>query len=188
MKMKTRYSPTTGTFYPFGIDYKDLPPDIIEVSQEDYDAAMSRPPAYTFAFDANGSLTISPAPSPSLYQVKVKLITTVDDAVAGVYSGWTRFESEYREREAAAREFIAAGYAGDASVWVMAFANGAGKTAQEAADIIVMQADQLRGALAQLGALRMRKYEVTNAVDEATARAIHDEIMGDVAAISAALK
>lgn len=63
--MKTRYSPTTGTFYPLDIDYGDkLPADVIEVAQEDFDAAMSRPAGHSFSF-VKGSLVITaPAPIP----------------------------------------------------------------------------------------------------------------------------
>jgi hypothetical protein len=60
--MKTRYSPVTGSFYPFDIDYgEDLPPDVIEVSQEDYHQAMSRPDGYLFKF-ADSQLVIEPPP------------------------------------------------------------------------------------------------------------------------------
>ncbi|WP_431477843.1 hypothetical protein [Massilia eburnea] len=61
--MKIRFSPSTGAFYPLDIDYGDkLPIDVIEVLQEDYDAAMARPVGHSFAF-VNGKLVIT-APSP----------------------------------------------------------------------------------------------------------------------------
>ena len=38
----TRYSPSTGCFYPLDIDYTELPADIIAVPMEDFDAAMKK--------------------------------------------------------------------------------------------------------------------------------------------------
>lgn len=67
--MKTRYSNSTGTFYPFEIDYPALPPDLQEISQADYDAAMARPSGSSFSFDAAGKLTITPAAPPSAAQL-----------------------------------------------------------------------------------------------------------------------
>lgn len=61
--MTTRYSKTTGTFYPSDIDYgANLPPDVITVSDADFAAVMSRPLGATFSFDATKKLTITPAP------------------------------------------------------------------------------------------------------------------------------
>ncbi|WP_154667891.1 hypothetical protein [Pseudoduganella violaceinigra] len=62
MDIKTRYSKTTGAFYPFDIDYgNDLPDDLVEVPIADYQAAMARPMGYSFAF-LNGQLIIEPLP------------------------------------------------------------------------------------------------------------------------------
>lgn len=57
--MKTRYSPTTGTFYPYSEAYPDLPADLQDVDMSDFQAAMARPPGHTFYFD-NGALVIAP--------------------------------------------------------------------------------------------------------------------------------
>ncbi|WP_154667892.1 hypothetical protein [Pseudoduganella violaceinigra] len=60
--MKTRYSMTTGGFYPLEFDYgDDLPLDVMEVPLSDYEAAMARPIASSFAF-VNGQLVITPPP------------------------------------------------------------------------------------------------------------------------------
>jgi len=72
--MNTRYSKSTGTFYPLDLDYgSNLPADVIEVSLEDFGAAMARPTGHTFDF-VDGHLVIT-APHPlTLDQVKaVKL-------------------------------------------------------------------------------------------------------------------
>ena len=89
-----------------------------------------------------------------------ELAKSIDSAVAALYAQYTRFEVEYLEREKQAQAYKDAGYTGEMPQQVAAFATPANKTGKQAADIILMQAAQLRGALAQLGVLRMRKYEV----------------------------
>ena len=115
------------------------------------------------------------------------VVASVDAAVAAIYAKYTRFEVEYLEREKQALAYKAAGYTGEMPQQVAAFATPANKTGKQAADIILMHAAQLRDALAQLGVLRMRKYEVLAAPDAATAQAIADGILGAVAQIVAAL-
>lgn len=63
--MDTRFSPSTGCFYPRDISYPELPDDLIDVSQKDFDAAMDRPAGHTFAF-VGGALVISP-PAPVVF-------------------------------------------------------------------------------------------------------------------------
>lgn len=59
MELKTRYSKTTGSFYPTDIDYGDkIPSDAIEVSISDFHAAMDRKPGQKFDF-VDGKLVIS---------------------------------------------------------------------------------------------------------------------------------
>ena len=130
--------------------------------------------------------TPEPLP-PSLAVVKAELIAAVDDMISAIYSRFTRFETEYVQREAAARAFVAGGYQGDAGMWVTAFANNAGMSAAQAADLIIGQADALRAALAQLGAQRMRKYGIAAAATAEVAQAVHDDITGQAAAIAASL-
>ena len=84
----------------------------------------------------------------------------IDDAAAQVYGRFTRFDQEYVVREEQALAYRAAGYAGEVPRQVAAFAAPAGLPAQQAADTILSQAAMLRGAIEQLGELRMRKYEV----------------------------
>jgi len=59
MIMKIKYSPSTGNFYPSSVAYRNLPNDLVEISQEDYDAAMSRPLGFTVSF-ANGKIVVHP--------------------------------------------------------------------------------------------------------------------------------
>lgn len=115
------------------------------------------------------------------------LCARIDAAVAAIYAAFTRFEAEYNLREAQARAYQAAGYAGEVPVQVAAFAGPAGKSAQEAAEIIIREADKLHEALSRLGALRMRKYEVKGASGIEAARAAAEEVLTAIAAIGAAL-
>ena len=46
---------------------------------------------------------------------QAKLIANIDEHAARIYSTWTRFESEYRERQAAAEAFKKANYQGECS-------------------------------------------------------------------------
>lgn len=58
---KTRFSKSTGCFYPFDYNYGALPDDIIEVPQEDYEAASTRNPGDTLDV-VDGRVVVVPAP------------------------------------------------------------------------------------------------------------------------------
>lgn len=111
----------------------------------------------------------------------------IDDAVAAVFSRFTRFEREYTARESEARTFKAANYTGDVPPRVQEFAIPARLTAQQATDRIILQADALKTAEPQLFTLRMRKYEVLRAPNDADARLKLSELLGAIQAINAAL-
>lgn len=132
------------------------------------------------------SWTAEPVPF-SLSETKAVLTAAIDNAVAAIYNRFTRFEPEYTLREAQAQAFKDAGYTGPVPEQVAAFATPAGMDAQAATDLILSEAANLRAALAALGAKRMRKYEIINAADAATAQAKHDEILAEIEAIGNAL-
>ena len=119
---------------------------------------------------------------------KRELAEQVDARIASIYGRWTRFGQEYEAREAAARAYATAGYKGECSVWVTAFAEPAGLTLRTAADLIIVQADNLRIALEALGALRMRKYEIARAPDGLAAEAAHAAIMAQASTIEGGLQ
>ena len=116
-----------------------------------------------------------------------ELAKSIDSAVAAVYAQYTRFEVEYLEREKQALAYKAAGYAGEIPQQVAAFATPANKTGKQAADIIIAQATELRDALAQLGVLRMRKYEVLQTATVEQAQIAADSIIAAVQQIGGAL-
>ncbi|OAM25893.1 hypothetical protein A7P95_10850 [Eikenella longinqua] len=108
----------------------------------------------------------------------------INNLVDEAYRHVTRFQPEYLLREQQARDYKAGGCKGDTPVQVAAFAKPAGKTACEATDIIIAQADNLRAAMGKLGALRMRKFElkVLKTAAEVDKRAA--EILAEIKPIS----
>jgi hypothetical protein len=145
------------------------------------DPANSDYAAYLDWVAAGGVPT--PVPVPGLADIKQTLSDDIDAQVATAYSSWTRFQAEYQAREAAASAFKAAGYTGDPGIYVTGFATVSGNTNQQAADLILSQAAALNGALAAIGAQRMRKYEILAAADAAAAQSVHDNIIAQIAAI-----
>jgi hypothetical protein len=135
---------------------------------------------------AAGNVATGPA-AETLDELKARLSDSIDNMVASQYSTWQRFQAEYEAREEAASAFKSAGYVGDPGIYVTGFATAAGVTNQQAADIILGQADMLNGALASIGAQRMRKYEIQGAADAASAQAVHDDIVAQVNTIIAGI-
>jgi hypothetical protein len=138
--------------------------------------------------EGNTPTPYTPPPRPV-----AELVDAIDTHVADIYSNWSRFQQEYLLRQQAAQAFKDAGYAGDPGPWVSAYAVAASTatntiTNQQAADTILAQAANLNAALQQLGALRMRKYEVMNAADAVTAQAVYDDIVSKINTIAAALQ
>ncbi len=67
--MKTRFSKSTGCFYPFSENYSALPNDLIEVPQEDFDSAMARNPGDTLDV-INDRVVVIPKPEPTAAEIK----------------------------------------------------------------------------------------------------------------------
>lgn len=136
---------------------------------------------------AGGNKPLSPYSGPLSETVKA-LSDKLDARVATIYSTWSRFQQEYLLREQAATAYKAGDYTGPCSVWITAFAAAAGITNPAATDKILEQAVLLNGALEQLGALRMRKYELLGAADGAEAQATFEDILGKINGIAAAIQ
>lgn len=126
----------------------------------------------------------SPPAAPALD--RTKLVAEIDDAVAAIYTRVGRFSEEYKLREAHALAFQASGHTGAVPRQIAAYATPAGLTPEQATTVVLAQAAQLRGALDTLGELRMRKISLTSGTD-ASAAAIHAEVMAAIRAIGAAL-
>lgn len=95
-----------------------------------------------------------------LAETQTRLITNIDEHAATIYSTWTRFESEYRERQTAAEAYKAANYQGDCSRYITDFAKRAGLNNKAATDLILVQAAGLEKLQMELANQRMRKYEL----------------------------
>ena len=95
-----------------------------------------------------------------LADTQTRLIANIDEHAAEIYSTWTRFESEYRERQAAAEAYKSANYEGDCSRYITDFALRAGLDNKAATNLILMQAAGLEKLLVELANQRMRKYEL----------------------------
>jgi hypothetical protein len=131
--------------------------------------------------------TPDPADAQDISAFKRDLIDKIDTRFAQIYAAFTRFKDEYDMREAAARAYKAAGYTGAVSAWISSFSTAAGISAQAATDTIIAQADAAHSALPVLGGLRMRKYDVLNAVDLQTAQDVTADILAQANAIAAQL-
>ena len=95
-----------------------------------------------------------------LTEKRNRLIEQIDSHAATIYSTWTRFESEYRERQTAAETYKAANYQGECSRYITDFAKRAGLNNKAATDLILVQAAGLEKLLVELANQRMRKYEL----------------------------
>lgn len=116
-----------------------------------------------------------------------QLIDNIDSTASELIGKWTRFESEYKEREAAALAFKANNYEGEPNIYIKGFSEAANLDDKTATDIILMQAEQLRNTLVQMSVLRMRKYELKQ--DNLTLeqmQSIYDDIIGKMIALAEA--
>ena len=95
-----------------------------------------------------------------LAETQTRLITNIDEHAAKIYITWTRFESEYRERQAAAEAFKSANYQGECSRYISDFAQRAKLDNKTATNLILTQAAGLEKLQVELANQRMRKYEL----------------------------
>lgn len=115
---------------------------------------------------------------------QVKLIAEIDERAAKIYSTWTRFESEYRERQSAAEAFKNANYQGECSRYITDFAKRAGLNNQAATDLILVQAAGLEKLQVELANQRMRKYELkVPGLTTEKMQSIHDDIIKQMDAL-----
>ena len=113
-----------------------------------------------------------------LTEKRDNLIEQIDSHAAKIYSTWTRFESEYRERQAAAEAFKSANYEGECSRYISDFAQRARLDNKTATNLILTQAAGLEKLQVELANQRMRKYELKapNLTLEQL-QSIHDDII-----------
>ena len=114
-------------------------------------------------------------------EVVKKLMDGIDDHAAKIYSQWTRFESEYRERQAAAKAFKSANYQGECSRYITDFAQRVGLDSKTATNLILTQAAGLENLQGELANQRIRKDELkaTNLTLEQI-QVIYDDIINQM--------
>jgi len=177
------YNIKTGTFEPNydALDSGQLPPDCYVVTEEQVNLISAsvtgggavwvadgviqcsgRSPSAYHVFDLDAKKwVISPAKQTALLsEQRDSLIEQIDNHAATIYSTWTRFESEYRERQTAAEAYKSANYQGECSRYITDFAKRAGLDNKAATNLILTQAAGLEKLQIELANQRMRKYEL----------------------------
>jgi len=152
-----------------------------------YHETSSGPTPYTAAENAAWEAEQAAYLAAAFPDFKAASVLQIDAAVLAIYDRPMTLGKEYESREKAAADYKAAGYTGPVPARLAGFATPAGMTPTQAADLVLSQSAQMRGALDSLGDLRMRKYEVQRATTEAAARTVHTDIMAQIAAIASAL-
>ena len=173
------YSKSTGGFYDSTI-HTTWPEDAVWITDEQHTELLagqsngqvimpgkdgkpvlaSKAPSHLHQWDGKEWTLDKAAASQLLAEAIDKGTDASNNLVEEAYRHVTRFQPEYEVREQQARDYKAGGCKGEAPEQVAAFAKPAGKTACEATDIIIAQADNLRMVMGKLGALRMRKFEL----------------------------
>ena len=195
------YNIKTGTFEPNydALDSGQLPPDCYVVTEEQINMISASVTGGGAVWVANGVIQCSGS-APSAYHVfdlKTKkwvisqekqtallaekrnnLIEQIDNYAATIYSTWTRFESEYRERQTAAEAYKTANYQGECSRYITDFAQRAGLDNKTATNLILTQAAGLEKLQVELANQRMRKYELKQPnLTLEQLQSIHDDII-----------
>ena len=119
-----------------------------------------------------------------LADTQARLIANIDEHAAKIYSAWTRFESEYRERQAAAEAFKSANYEGECSRYISDFAQRAHLDNKTSTNLILTQAAGLEKLQVELANQRMRKYELkVPGLTIEKMQSIHDDIIKQMDAL-----
>ena len=201
--MTLYYSQSSGGFYDSDI-HTTWPEDAVWITDEQHAALLagqsngqvimpgkdSKPvlaepaPSHLHRWDGKAWVLDKAAASQLLAESIDKGTEAINDAVEQAYHHVTRFEAEYKLREQQARDYKAGGCKGDVPEQVAAFAKPAGKTACEATDIIIAQADNLRMVLGKLGVLRMRKLELKDLKTAAEVDKRTAEILAEIQPIA----
>ena len=197
------YSKSTGGFYDSTI-HTTWPEDAVWITDEQHAALLagqsngqvimpgkdgkpvlaSKAPSHLHQWNGKEWTLDKAAASQLLAEAIDKGTDAINNLVDEAYRHVTRFQPEYEVRERQARDYKAGGCKGEAPEQVAAFAKPAGKTACEATDIIIAQADNLRMAMGKLGALRMRKFELKGLQTAAEVEKRTAEILAEIKPIA----
>ena len=197
------YSKSNQAFYDSAI-HQRLPEDAVAISPEQHAALLAGQSAGQVIMPGKDGKPMLAEPAPShlhrwngkewvldkaaasqlLAEAIDKGTDAINNLVDEAYRHVTRFQPEYLLREQQARDYKAGGCKGEAPEQVAAFAKPAGKTACEATDIIIAQADNLRMVLGKLGVLRMRKLELKDLKTAAEVDKRTAEILAEIQPIA----
>ncbi|OOF86698.1 hypothetical protein BKG93_02225 [Rodentibacter ratti] len=201
------YDSQSNSFYLKG--FGDIPKSAVEISEKSYLALVDgQAKGKDIVANEKGEpILIASQPSPAhelkngewiISQEKMTaLLTTernslmeqIDNHAAMIYSQWTRFESEYRERKATAEAYKSANYQGECSRYITDFAERAGIDNKTATDLILMQAAGLEKLQVELANQRMRKYELkAPGLTLEQMQSVHDDIISQMDALMEAYK
>ena len=174
------YDKKTNGFLVQGVNL--IPEGVINITDEYYQQLLrGQSQGKQIIVDKAGNpILIDQQPS-AAHQLNLDTLTweiSADEHAAKIYSTWTRFESEYRERQAAAEAFKAANYGGECSRYISDFAQRARLDNKTATNLILTQAAGLEKLQVELANQRMRKYELKapNLTLEQL-QSIHDDII-----------
>lgn len=163
--------------------YPDLNPDeLVELSDEQYQDFCAKDNGKTQFVDGEFVFAeVELDEQAMINQYRNELIKHIDDTAAQIAAHWTRFESEYKEREAAAEAFKAANFEGEPNIYVTSYAISARIDNKTATLRILEQAVGLRHLQGQLAAQRMRKYlldQVDLTIEQL--QELHDDIINNM--------
>lgn len=171
-------------YFELEVDPEQNLEDYTPIIKDDKILLVEKQPTVDHVWNGN-SWVIPPEKQAALALDKqVKLIAEIDERAAKIYSTWTRFESEYRERQSAAEAFKNANYQGECSRYITDFAKRAGLNNQAATDLILVQAAGLEKLQVELANQRMRKYELkVPGLTIEKMQTIHDDIIKQMDAL-----
>ena len=174
-------------YFELEVDPEQNLEDYTPIIKDDKILLVEKQPTVDHVWNGN-SWVIPPEKQAALALDKqVKLIAEIDERAAKIYSTWTRFESEYRERQSAAEAFKGANYQGECSRYITDFAKRAGLNNQAATDLILVQAAGLERLQVELANQRMRKYELkVPGLTIEKMQSIHDDIIKQMDALKEA--
>lgn len=208
--MTIYFNPDDMAFYSSEL-YSNIPSQAVPLSDEQYIALLNgQSQGKQIIADKTGNpVLIDPQPSTVhelnidtlnweisaekqtalLAETQTRLIANIDEHAATIYSTWTRFESEYRERQAAAEAYKSANYQGECSRYITDFAKRAGLDNKTATNLILTQAAGLEKLQVELANQRMRKYELKQPnLTLEQLQSIHDDIIKQMDALMEAYK
>ena len=171
-------------YFELEVDPEQNLEDYTPIIKDDKILLVEKQPTVDHVWNGS-SWVIPPEKQAALAMAKqAKLIAEIDEQAAKIYSTWTRFESEYRERQAAAEAFKSANYQGECSRYITDFAKRAGLNNQAATDLILQQAAGLERLQVELANQRMRKYELkVPGLTIEKMQSIHDDIIKQMDAL-----